>query len=281
MTEPGDLTVQIVGQGFPVLIVHGWTTSGQVEAHDFEPIFTKRSEYRRIYVDLPGMGTSPVGNATDLDSMLESVTRWIDNNMKSSHFLLVGTSCGAYLARALAHRYAGAIDGLLLRVPVVEPASKLRDVGSFVPAISSKELMSSLSEADRQDLGDVSVQTHEYIDVLRHKHGSVWLPASASSDSAALDIIRNDPNAYKLTAEMPKPTAPFMKPALILTGRQDTDVGYRDGWSLVASFPRATFVALDRASHGFPVDTMEVTLFEALVDDWLRRIEELQRSTRS
>nr|POE85421.1 ab hydrolase superfamily protein yisy [Quercus suber] len=278
MARPQDLAVRDVGQGIPVLVVHGWTMSGLVEASDFEPIFTKNAGYRRIYVDLPGMGASPAYNATDLDSMLEDVARLIERYILPSNFLLIGTSCGAYLARALAYRYADSIDGLLLRVPVVEPASSLRDVDPFVPLIRNEALMSTLSEADRKDLEDIPIQTPEYIEALRRKYMSVWQPASASSDSAALDVIRNDPSAYKLTAKMHTVMTPFFKPTLILTGRQDTDVGYRDAWPLVASYPRATFVALDRASHGLPVDVMETSLFEALTGDWLQRVEELQRS---
>lgn len=53
------------------------------------------------------------------------------------------------------------------------------------------------------------------------------------------------------------------------------DVGYRDAWRLVPCYPRATFVALDRADHGLPVD--ETGQFEALSDNWLFRVEELHR----
>jgi len=68
---------------------------------------------------------------------------------------------------------------------------------------------------------------------------------------------------------------PFSKPTLVLTGRQDIDVGYRDAWRLVECYPRATFVALDRADHGLPID--ETDLFEALVLNWLQRVEEWRR----
>lgn len=271
------LSARHIGQGVPVLIIHGWTMCGQVEAYDFEPFFTKTNGYKRIYVDLPGMGNSPIGDAKDLDSMLESVAQVVENDILPSKFLLIGTSCGAYLARALAFKFSDAVDGLLLRVPVVEPESSKRDVDPFVPVIADPALLSSLSATDRENLGDIPVQTPEYIDALRRKAEATWIPAIAAADSAALDPIREDPERYRLKAPFHSPATPFSKPTLILTGRQDTDVGFRDAWGLMANFPRATFAVLDGASHGLPVGEGEVEVFRALVKAWLGRVEEVRR----
>ncbi|MGD0429558.1 MAG: hypothetical protein ABSA58_00575 [Acetobacteraceae bacterium] len=60
---------------------------------------------------------------------------------------------------------------------------------------------------------------------------------------------------------------------MIITGRQDTAVGYRDAWQIIENYPRATFAVMDRADHGWPVDRLE--LFHSLVNDWLDRIEEM------
>jgi pimeloyl-ACP methyl ester carboxylesterase len=249
--------------------------SSFVEGHEFEPIFTKKAGYLRIYIDLPRMGDSQVGRIEDLDSILESVSSVVEKLILPSNFLLIGTSCGAYLACALAYRYASAIDGLLLRIPLVEPVTTKRDIDPFMPAIPDEALLSSPSSADCKTLGDIPVQTLEYVDIFRRKLKQMVLPTIAASDSATLDSIRNDPNLYKLTAPLHSPESPFLKPALILTGRQATDVGYRDAWPLVACYPRATFVTLDRSNHDLPVN--ETDLFEALVDNWLWRVEELRR----
>jgi pimeloyl-ACP methyl ester carboxylesterase len=228
MLGPQDLAVRQLGDGFPVLIIHGWTMSGAAEATDFEPILEKKSGYRRIYIDLPGMGDTPIGSVRDLDSMFECVSNFVEKHILPSHFLLVGSSCGAYIARAIAYRYASEIDGLLLHVPVVESESAKRDLDPFAPVIKDDALVSSLSDTDREKLGEISVQTSEYINALRRKLDEVWLPAVAASDPVALDPIRNDPDRYSLTVPMHTPDEPFSKPTLIVSGRQDDDVGYRD-----------------------------------------------------
>jgi pimeloyl-ACP methyl ester carboxylesterase len=65
---------------------------------------------------------------------------------------------------------------------------------------------------------------------------------------------------------------PFEKPTLIVAGRQDWIVGYRDTWQILEKYPRATFAVLDRAGHNLPI--AQQRLFDALVDEWLDRVEE-------
>ena len=66
---------------------------------------------------------------------------------------------------------------------------------------------------------------------------------------------------------MPEEAAPpFEGPALILTGREDHLVGYRDQAALLEHYPRATYAALDAAGHNVNLDQPEVA--EALVRAW-------------
>ena len=278
MADPTSLAARHVGTGLPVLIVHGWEMSGQAEAFDFEPVFTKREGYRRIYVDLPGMGESPAGNIKDLDSILEPLSTLVEEHILPSSFLLSGSSCGAYLAQALAYRYSDSILGLLLRVPVIEPTTSKRDIDPFTPAIANEAVLSSLSDADKKLLGDISVQTPEYVEILKTKFEATVVPAVAAADSATLDPIRSNPNLYRLTAAVHDAENRLHAPTLVLTGRQDAVVGYRDALPLIAAYPRATFVVLDRADHGLPID--ETDLFAALVNDWLGRVEESRHHAR-
>ena len=180
MAEPSNLASRYEGTGFPVLLIHGWEMNGQAEAYDFEPVFTKQAGYRRIYVDLPGMGESPAGNVKDLDSMLESLSQFIEKHILPQKFLLIGSSCGAYLARALAYRHSSAIQGLLLRAPLVEPDNSKRDVDPFAPAIANEEVVSTLSASDKELLGDIPVQTSEYVEMMRRKRLATSVRAVAA-----------------------------------------------------------------------------------------------------
>jgi pimeloyl-ACP methyl ester carboxylesterase len=278
MEIPQELAVRYAGEGTPVLVIHGWEMFGLVEASDFEPIFTKNTGFLRAYIDLPGMGETPAGNIRNLDSILDSVFGFVERHILPSNFLVIGSSCGAYLARAVAFKYADNVDGLLLRVPLIEPENSMRDVDQFVPAISNEAILASLSAADRALLGDIPVQTPEYVRCMKKRYDELVVPAIAASDSSTLSVIRNDPDLYKVTAPMHSSENPFIKPTLIMTGRQDTVVGYREAWSLLPCYPRASFVLLDRADHGLPVDKIDLDLFESMVKDWLHRIEESRKA---
>jgi len=88
--------------------------------------------------------------------------------------------------------------------------------------------------------------------------------------------MRLDPKRYAFSFDLAVAEKSFGKPVLIVAGRQDTTVGYRDAWEILESYPRATFAVLDRADHVWPVESP--ALLAALVDDWLERVVKAEQS---
>ncbi|MHB1684992.1 MAG: alpha/beta fold hydrolase [Bacilli bacterium] len=159
---------EIVGEGKPIVALHGWSLDHRVMKECLEPTFTHRSGWKRIYVDLPGMGRSPASDAIQsTDDILASVLRFIDAAIPGEEFAVCGESYGGY---------------------------------------------------------------------------------------------------------------PFDKPALIITGRQDTSVGYVDSWNILDNYPRATFAVLDRAGHNLQIE--QPNLFHALISEWLDRVQEAEQPPR-
>ncbi|MFG3703278.1 alpha/beta fold hydrolase [Micromonospora sp. NPDC047670] len=68
----------------------------------------------------------------------------------------------------------------------------------------------------------------------------------------------------------PEGGAPFARPTLVLTRRQDHATGYLDQFALLPHFPRATFAVLDVAGHNLQIE--QPGLFDALVGEWLDRV---------
>lgn len=162
---------------------------------------------------------------------------------------------------------------MLLRVPKVHPAWREREVPEFTPLVQDAEFMASLSGQIRVDLGAVLVQRPAYAEAFLQKQRTSVYPAQAMQDTIFLDGIRNTPENYSFK-QVPE-QQPFTKPALIVTGRQDTVTGYRDAWTLLEHYPRATYAVLDRAAHEWPLpEAQQQRLFAALINDWLDRIEE-------
>ena len=91
----------------------------------------------------------------------------------------------------------------------------------------------------------------------------------SSGDGEAQARIRSKKEAYAFSFDLDHTSTPFTKPSLILLGRQDCLVGYRDAFRLVDNYPRASFVVLDSAGHAMQID--RAALFSTLVADWLER----------
>ncbi|SJZ47877.1 Pimeloyl-ACP methyl ester carboxylesterase [Enhydrobacter aerosaccus] len=266
---------QAHGEGRPILFLHGWSMDHRLEVADYEPIFASHAGWRRLYPDLPGMGRSIAKEGIKAqDDILAALLAFIDRVIPDQRFLLAGTSFGAYLARAIAVRRRPRVAGLLLRVPCIIPDDARRTRPLFQPLVSDETLLSSLEAREREALGDVLVQTSEYVQAFGQKVHSLIEPAMKAAAPLASDI-RADSRRYGLSFDLAQEEKGFTEPTLIVAGRQDTVVGYRDAWEILESYPRATFAVIDRADHAWPVESPN--LLGPLVGDWLARVALAER----
>jgi len=257
------------GQGRPIVLLHGWTLDHRHMVNEMEPIFREREGWKRIYPDLPGHGRTPAtGRIASQDDMLEVVLGFIDQLIPGQRFVVAGMSAGALLARGVVYHRAAVVDGLLLTVPVIVAEDAKRTVPQPITLVKDPMLLSGLPEEEAQALRGAVVQCRDLLQALKRDYA----PASEICDQELLGAIRQDPQRYALSFDVDALPEPFPAPTLILTGRQDAAVGYRNAWMLLENYPRATFVVLDRAGHLLAVDQKE--LFRALVDEWLNRVEE-------
>lgn len=253
MLETATIDWEEHGQGRPILFLHGWTMNRRLEIADYEPIFASRGGWRRIYIDLPGMGQS-VGHAIrSQDDMLAALLAFIDKVLPGQNFVLAGTSLGSYLARGLTVRLGSRIDGLMLRVPCIVPDTAKRTLPS----------------------ADMLGQMPGYVTATEPKMRDLVQPA-IDACAPFVSEMRLDPKRYAFSFDLAAAEKSFARPVLIVAGRQDTTVGYRDAWDILESYPRATFAVLDRADHVWPVE--QPNLLAALVDDWLTRIAKFDQS---
>src|SRR5512139_3113147 len=117
-----DLNVyyETYGEGRPVLMVHGYGIDHHVMTGCMEPIFLRRPSWKRIYVDLPGMGrTSAPDWLHNADQLLDIVIQFSAHVIRDDRFLVVGESYGGYIAQGLVHHISERLDGVLLICPVI------------------------------------------------------------------------------------------------------------------------------------------------------------------
>jgi pimeloyl-ACP methyl ester carboxylesterase len=258
------------GEGRPVIVLPGWPDDGRVPADYLEPVFDRRPGWRRLYLDLPGRGrTKGESWITTNDQILDIVLEVIDRIVAGERLVLAGHSAGGYLARAVLHRRADDIDGLLQVVSVIGGADEAAPEHVTLvpdPALIKRMEAELGTELTARFAGSMVVQTT----ALYERYKSL-LPAFTGSDSAFLDQLEDE-----LSFQVDPPPIRFERPALFILGRQDAVVGYRGVFELMNSYPRATVAILDRAGHTLPWEQEQ--LFRALVDEWLGRVEEVANS---
>jgi len=261
---------ELLGEGRPIIMLHGWSLDHRHMVSDMEPLFRQRDGWKRIYLDLPGHGRTPGKDwITNQDKILDVVLDFIDNVIPGQRFVVAGTSAGAYLARGVVHHRSASIDGLLLTVPLIVADDAKRHVPSSSTLVADSALVSELEPDGTEWLFQIPViQSRKVFDYIRAN----FLSASKTGDQAFQAKIREHPENYAFSFDADALPKPCPAPTLIVTGRQDSVAGYRDAWEILENYPRGTFVVLDRSGHFLDIEQED--LFHALVSEWLDRVEE-------
>ncbi|MFI6423999.1 alpha/beta fold hydrolase [Promicromonospora sp. NPDC050880] len=245
------------------VLVHGFPVDHRIMTSAFEPVFGTRPGWRRLYVDLPGMGRTVAPDVASTDDVFRILRGTVEALVPEGPYVVVGQSYGGYLARGLTAADPERVAGLAAVVTVVDARHELRHVPEHRVLVREPALAERVGTQVLDAEDTLVVQTTETWEWARR----VVDPGLAAADPAAVARLE-----ASYAGTFPVEPVPFEGPALILVGRQDATTGYRDAWGLVEHYPRATFAVLDRAGHA--LDTEQSTLFTALVGEWLDRVEE-------
>lgn len=259
----GPVNIVERGSGTPIVLLHGFGVDHRILL-PLDDAIAEAGNWRRVYVDLPGMGASPPADVSSTDDMVDVVLDLIDERLGGEPFAVLGNSFGGMLARCVAHRRREVVLGLATIAGVFVATHDERTLPDPVVLHADPDVLASLGE-DLADYAELAVmQTPE--------NAARWqasvLPGLRAADPATLTRIAA---AYEPSA-VPEDAypAPFEAPSLILTARQDAGVGFADAAERLDHYPRATFVVIDGAGHNVIAD--RPALVGAHVTDWLARV---------
>jgi len=257
------------GEGRPIIFLPGWGLNARLTAHDMEPRFHQREGWKRIYIDPPGHGKTPGRDwITNQDKMLEVTLAAIDKLTAGQNYCLVGHSLGAYLARGVIFRRTKFIDGIAMLVPVIIGEDEKRSVPPYRALIKDPTIYTELTSIEKDIFGMSVIHSRTWLDTIRN---SPEISDDENGDPEFLGRIRDDHKKYAFSFDVDALPEPFPNPSLIITGRQDNVVGYRDAWNILENYPRASYVVLDRVGHPMEEST---ALVHVLMNEWLDRVEE-------
>ena len=257
------------GEGRPIIFIPGWSLNARLTADQMELCFHQREGWKRLYIDPPGHGKTPGKDwITNQDKMLEVVLACMDKLTAGQKYCLVGISLGAYLARGVILQRARFVDGIAMIVPAIIAEDEKRSVPPYKVLIKDPSVYAELTPMEQDIFGMSVIHSRTWLDTIR---SSPQIPDDENGDPEFLGKIRDKPENYAFSFDVDAVSEPFPGPSLIITGRQDSVVGYRDAWNILEIYPRASYVVLDRAGHPLE-DSSE--LVNVLIREWLDRLEE-------
>ena len=259
------------GKGKAILCLHGFTEDHRSMVGCLEPFFQNTFQstegYRRIYLDMPGMGKTPAKDwVKNADIMLDIIKKFISEVIGDEGFLLLGTSYGGYMALGLASDKNIKLDGIFLFGPCTVTNFEDR----ILPEVEDEDLYieEGLEDTyeDNEDFDDFLEVAVIATEKTWRRYESEILPAYKIVDTNFTDKYRE--NGYAFSFEHQLKELQFAKPITILVGRQDESVGYEDAWNMLKHLPRLTYVALNFAGHLLHLEHEEV--FYLHLQAWLK-----------
>ena len=258
-----EIYYEEMGQGIPILMIHGYSPDHRLMTGCMEPIFTNREGWRRIYIDLPGMGlTRNYHDISCSDEMLNAVLEFINIVIPDQEYLIVGESYGGYIARGIIEKQPERILGAAFICPVINPSPENRQVEVHDSYKIDNNFINKWSKDEQAEFRDNQVVLNEYT-WLRYNNEIV--SGIKISDEEFLNKVKKQ---YGFSFKLDQ--SHFTKPSLFLLGRQDSTVGYKDALSLTDTYSRGTFTVIDTAGHNLQIDQPQI--FNHVVNEWLDRV---------
>ncbi|WP_326837387.1 alpha/beta hydrolase [Amycolatopsis rhabdoformis] len=277
MTEPAGkfldtsefrLHYHDVGEGRPVLLLHGAGPGATAWSNFNRNIATLAASYRVIALDLPGWGRSSTPTVESRRHLVEAAVGLLDG-LGIEKAAYVGNSMGGMMAVATAIRFPERVSNMVLmgtpspganyfqpsglseglkalndgyRDPTPANLKRLVQVMCFDPAMAT------------DDLADVRAKAA----LANPEHLASYI---ANLDDASPTFMGD---YFGLASRIPEITAPTM----VIHGRDDRVVGPEHGMRLSSLIGSSRLVMLNRCGHWVQVERADE--FNRLIDFFLR-----------
>lgn len=255
----GDVTVRVrvMGEGPPLLLVHGFMTSSYSFRYVMEPLAKRFA----VYVpDLIGAGESSKPRASySADALAESIGELMAA-LKIEGASVIGNSLGGYLCMRLAMQDATKMSRLVnLHSPGL-PTFRMHALRALMKMLPNERVVRML--VNRNPEKWVHTNVHYYDETLksREEHRVYAAPLRTEEGLRAfvsmlletLDVADMEQFRKSLKA-LPR----FPIPLLLVYAKKDPMVPASVGEEMRRLLPDATFVWMERASHFAHVDAAE------------------------
>jgi haloalkane dehalogenase len=248
-TASGSVYLQSLGDGYPILFLHGIPTSCRLWDGVIEQMF---GEFTCIAVDLPGLGRTPqagdgIGELSTLAEAIEEIR--IQCNVERWH--VVGHDAGCAIAVHYAHKFPERVGCMALLTPSIFPDLKPFYLFEILRKPVLGELLAPLINfafwkvAMRRALNATS---------LKDAATDFQSPFSGWRGAWRLMSLLRWGNPAEVLASMPSMLRELIAPSLIFHGSDDPAVPERFARQASELIPDSELVLLN-AGHFLPMSS--------------------------
>ncbi len=246
-----------VGQGRPVVLVHGFGSSAYTWRH-LIPLLATRTHVAAL--DLPGYGASELPDEPHLDLLAEAVTGVLERIGQPA--CLVGSSLGGALAALVASQKPDLVERLVLidsagyRLQPAERPLPVRLAGGRFVALLSRLPLRRIATGWtlRRVFADPGLVTAGMVDEYA---APFFRPGAVDAQRRLLGSETPD--------DVPRLLHSIRCPVLVVWGREDPWIPVEDAARFAADLADARVVVLDRCGH-LPHEERPEELLAALED---------------
>ncbi|MEH6943778.1 alpha/beta fold hydrolase [Bacillus sp. JJ722] len=258
----GSINYEIIGNGFPIVIMHLLGTDYRSMKSWLEPIFNDVQGFQRIYIDLPAHGHSEINdNVNSTEDMLLNILDFIDSIIPNQIFSLIGFSFGGYLAQGVLHSRREQVKSICLLAPALHVKErKLPDKVIF----SKDDCVINRLDSDTR-IAFETLMNHQTSDCLTLFLEEIQPGRLLANKKFLMSDWKE--KRYLLSIEPFSDVRFLPQSALFILGKQDAICGYKDHLNLLEKFPNSSYVVLNQAGHMLHIEKREVV--QGLISDWL------------
>lgn len=245
------LEVQVRGQGFPILFLHGHPGDSRSMSVFTDPL---SPQFRTLTPDLRGYGRSRASAAFKMQDHLDDLEAVL-NRFQVSRCLVLGWSLGGILAMELALRLPQRIDGLILVATAARPRSAhppLTWQDNLMTGLASAANLVSPGNAWARDWGQQSLyrylirqHTPAAYRYLAYQGAPAYLKTSSYATRALNQAIRQ---GYSRLEDLQQ----LKIPCLMLCAEADCHITLASSLETAAALPNCETICYPDVAHLFP-----------------------------
>jgi len=239
MTENVDLHYYTIGDGFPLVLIHGWCSDGLSYVLQL-PLAYK---YRLILPDLRGQGKSPKPQTKSTPELLASDVNRLLEKLSVEKAIICGGSFGGMVALQFVLDYPEKVEALILSDTASTSAAAAQFMSGCMSLLSAPNASEMLKEMLSQ-LASGSGMTSSPV-------GSMLIEASlermADIDPVSLLEVTKGMEGFDVTHRLSE----INVPTLIIAGKRDLVVAPQYSEEMHKRIVGSEYVVLD-TDHGSP-----------------------------